>query len=171
MLLAKLRMLVVHLIALGVLLWPALSYAQSKPVGEPGRRPAALSVGPGATAGGGQIRSAVELTGAVKETFNSLIDRFRRGESVADEAGRLREQLRQEANSEVSVMFRVGMFFEHVTLGMLALFSQSKDVPCDTALVQVVEADLQALERDGAGNGAVFGRSALATRCRVPGPG
>jgi hypothetical protein len=165
----SLRALVAALLAIAMLSWPALASAQGilRPRGD---RDQAFGVAPGGTeAAVPQLGPLLDLTAAV----NRLIRRFDHGDfkQVAADAADALQELRRSGNSGAEpVMFRVGMFVEDVTLNMLRLFSEYRGgTPCKT-LVQDLENELKVLEGRGGGNGAVFGRGAVAAvkkRCSV----
>ena len=114
------------------------------------------------------------LTAAV----NRLFSRFGQGNYKQVAADALQELQKRGDGRAEPVRFRVGMFFEDVTLNMLRLFSDYwAGTTCNKTLVQELENELKALESElkvlkvsGGGNGAVFGRGAVAAvrkRCNA----
>jgi hypothetical protein len=115
----------------------------------------------------GQEPTLLNLTA----TMERLIRRVDHGDIQQVAAEALRDvQYASETQASTPFRFRVGMFFEDVTLNLLNLFSTYwAGARCDPSLVGRLENELQRLPV-GRGNGVVFGRGALAAIKKRCGP-
>ena len=122
----------------------------------------ALSYASGGTEAAAQEQTLRTLTAAVQRLLKRV--------DVAQEAA-LNLPNVNEAGVKTAFRFRVGMFFEVVTLRMVSLFAEIWASPtCRNELVQDLESELKILEKSGGGDGALFGRRAVAAvrkRCPV----
>jgi hypothetical protein len=116
----------------------------------------------GGTEAAAQDQVVRDLTAAVQRLLKRV--------DVAQETA-LNVPTVNDAGVKTAFRFRVGMFFEVVTQRMVSLFAEIWASPtCRNDLVQDLESELKVLEKSGGGDGAVFGRRAVAAvrkRCPV----
>jgi hypothetical protein len=114
-----------------------------------------------------QAKTLENLTAAVQK----LIRRVDHGD-VQQAAVEALQNLQSAtvAQSTTPIRFRVGMFFEDVTLRVLSVFSEYwAGRSCDATLVRRLDNEVNSLGSEF-GNGAIFGRPAVAAikkRCNI----